>query len=105
VRVDVTYLRQDFSLLQPVADANPWPEMQRFDFLVRTRVLTESEAATYAERLGPTEPSRPSPYRRALLTALRGLTGRDTGPTADAWRRLLELPAPPRRTARAPSDV
>ena len=37
VRIDVTYLREDFSLLQPVEDANPWPEMQRFDFLVRTR--------------------------------------------------------------------
>ena len=44
VRLDVTYLRQDFSLLQPVADANPWPEMQRFDFLVRDRVLTGDEA-------------------------------------------------------------
>src|SRR5262249_26233446 len=37
VRVDVTYLRQDFSALLPVSDAHPWPEMQRFDFLVRTR--------------------------------------------------------------------
>ena len=37
VRVDVTYLRQDFSAFQAVADANPWPEMQRFDFLVRMR--------------------------------------------------------------------
>ena len=37
VRIDVTYLRQDFSALQAVEDANPWPEMQRFDFLVRTR--------------------------------------------------------------------
>src|SRR5262249_52514970 len=37
VRIDVTYLRQDFSLLLPVADAHPWPAMQRFDFMVRTR--------------------------------------------------------------------
>ncbi len=37
VRIDVTYLRQDFSMLQPVADAAPWPAMQRFDFLVRKR--------------------------------------------------------------------
>src|SRR5262249_36635694 len=34
---DVTYLRQDFSVKLPVANAQPWPEMQRFDFLVRTR--------------------------------------------------------------------
>ena len=53
VRVDVTYLRQDFSVLQPVADANPWPEMQRFDFLVRTRELTEEEAAALPRQAGP----------------------------------------------------
>ncbi len=46
VRADATYPRQDFSMLLKVADAEPWPEMQRFDYLVRTRVPTESEAAT-----------------------------------------------------------
>ncbi|MGH7222458.1 MAG: HEAT repeat domain-containing protein, partial [Gemmataceae bacterium] len=51
VRVDVTYLRQDFSALQAVADANPWPEMQRFDFLVRTRVLSDGEATAYRDKL------------------------------------------------------
>src|SRR5207302_8029660 len=44
VRLDVTYLRQDFSVMQPVADAHPWPEIQRFDFLVRNRVLSEEAA-------------------------------------------------------------
>jgi hypothetical protein len=96
VRIDVTYLRQDFSMLQPVADANPWPEMQRFDFLVRTRELTDAEADAYREQLDPHEPGRLSPYHRAALTALRELTGKDTEPTAAAWRRLLELPAPRR---------
>jgi hypothetical protein len=92
VRIDVTYLRQDFSVLQPVADANPWPEMQRFDFLVRTRVLTEEEADAYREQLTPHEPGRLSPYHRAAVAALRELTGRDAAPTADAWRQLLKLP-------------
>jgi hypothetical protein len=92
VRVDVTYLRQDFSALQPVADANPWPEMQRFDFLVRTRTLTEEEATVYREKLTPREPGQFSPYQRAALAALRELTGRDTEPTPEAWRRLLKLP-------------
>ncbi len=92
VRVDVTYLRQDFSVLQPVADAHPWPEMQRFDFLVRTRELTEQEAADYRRKLTAAEPGRLSPYHRAALAALRELTGRDTAPTAEAWRRLLNLP-------------
>jgi hypothetical protein len=99
VRLDVTYLRQDFSMFQAVADANPWPEMQRFDFLVRTRVLTEREAETYLERLRILEPGRLSPYHRAALAAIRGLTGRDAEPTADAWRRLLNLPAKQPRVA------
>jgi hypothetical protein len=93
VRIDVTYLRQDFSRLQAVADAHPWPEMQRFDFLVRTRVLSEQEAAAQRQALTTSEPGRLSPYHRAALAALRELTGRDTAPTAEAWRKLLNLPA------------
>ncbi len=93
VRLDVTYLRQDFSMFQAVADANPWPEMQRFDFLVRTRTLSEKEAEAYREKLANREPGQFSPYHRAALAALRDLTGRDTEPTPEAWRRLLKLPA------------
>jgi len=91
VRLDVTYLRQDFSEMQSVADAHPWPEMQRFDFLVRTRTLTDEEAQVYREKLSTREPGRVTPYQRAALAALRDLTGRDTEPTAQAWRRLLNL--------------
>ena len=91
VRIDVTYLRQDFSMFQQVADAHPWPEMQRFDFLVRNRELTEEEAAVYQEKLTKREPGVLSPYHRTALAALRDLTGRDTEPTAEAWRKLLSL--------------
>jgi hypothetical protein len=93
IRIDVTYLRQDFSVRQPVADANPWPEMQRFDYLVRTRVVTDEEAEGYRRQFGAREPDRPSPYQRAVLAALRDLTGRDTEPTAVAWRRTVGLTA------------
>src|SRR5262249_27332536 len=30
IRADVTYLRQNFSVLEPVAEADPWPALQRF---------------------------------------------------------------------------
>jgi hypothetical protein len=96
VRVDVTYLRQDFSTLLPVADANPWPEMQRFDFLVRTRVLTDESAKAFEKTLATRGPGVLSPYHRAALAALRELTGRDTEPTPEAWRRLLRLETPQR---------
>jgi hypothetical protein len=101
VRLDVTYLRQDFSMLQPVADASPWPEMQRFDFLVRTRTLTEKEADEYREKLSNKEPGVLSPYHRAAVGALRELTGRDAAPNSDAWRQLLKLPMKPVRTVMA----
>ena len=92
VRLDMTYLRQDFSVMMPVENAHPWPEMQRFDFLVRTRTLSASEAQAYEACCEPEEPGRLSPYHRAALFALRELTGRDTEPTAAAWRKLLQLP-------------
>ncbi len=94
VRIDTTYLRQDFSVMLPVSDAHPWPEMQRFDFLVRTRTLTPAEAEAYEPCCATDEPGRLSPYHRAALFALRELTGRDTEPSAAAWRKLLHLPAP-----------
>jgi hypothetical protein len=64
--------------------------MQRFDFLVRTRELSAAEAKQYVEEKAP---GRMSPYHRAALYALRELTGRDTEPTAAAWRKLLKLPS------------
>jgi hypothetical protein len=67
VRADVTYLRQDFSVPQPVAEAGNWPAHQRYDYLVRTRYPTDDELrreerATY-------------PQREAVRWALRELGG------------------------------
>jgi hypothetical protein len=76
VRIDVTYLRQDFSLLQKVADAAPWSEMQRFDFLVRKRIVTDAEAEALTAELSRREAAGQVPYRRAIQTALCQLTGR-----------------------------
>jgi hypothetical protein len=69
VRADVTYLRQDFSVLHKVEGAAPWPEWQRFDYLVRARPATTSESAAALAaptRLRPAE----GPYRSAVLFAL-----------------------------------
>jgi hypothetical protein len=93
IRIDVTYLRQDFSAMLPVADAHPWPESQRFDFLVRERKLTDEEAASYGEQLTPKEAGVFSPYHRAALAALREISGKDAAPTAEAWRKLLKVQA------------
>ena len=89
VRFDVTYLRQDFTMNLPVKNAKPWPEMQRFDFVVRTREVADQEARTIGELLQLSRAGGLSPYQLAALTALRELTGRDAKPTAAAWKRVL----------------
>jgi hypothetical protein len=89
VRLDVTYLRQDFSLMQPVENAHPWPGMQRFDFLVRSRELSDDEAEEFKRLLAKRKPGTLPPHHKAALLALRKLTGKDAPPTVKAWRRLL----------------
>jgi hypothetical protein len=79
VRIDVTYLRQDFSQAE-----GP----KRFDYLVRTRVVTAEEAADCAKQIASlgTPPSHAAAQR-----ALRELTGRQpANPTAQAWRDILK---------------
>jgi hypothetical protein len=88
VRVDVTYLRQDFSAPLPVADAPPWPQEQRFDFFVRTRVLTAEEARACREKLAQEGANVRAPYRGAVVAALYELAGQGA-----PWRRLFRLPA------------
>ncbi len=90
IRIDATYLRPDFSASLQVKDAHPWPEMQRFDFLVRERKLTKEEAAAYREQLKQKEEGVLSPYHKGAVAALRDLTGKDAAPTAEAWRKLLD---------------
>jgi hypothetical protein len=88
IRFDVTYLRQDFSLCLPVADAKPWPDKQRFDFLVRTRVLSPEEEELLKSMI-PTLPR--SAMHRAALRALREATGlNDIAPTSQAWGKAVQ---------------
>jgi hypothetical protein len=103
IRGDVTWLRQDFSvsypvlradqrppLVQMILDANPvlgramglMPPPVRFDYVVRTRPVDKPEYDRW-KKLENNDPSHPQ--RDALLFALRGLTGRDAGPTTEAW--------------------
>jgi hypothetical protein len=83
VRADITYLKQDFSVFQPVADAKPWPNEQRFDYLIRRREVSASENT-------PSKETATYPQREAVLFALRELTGEDRGASSAEWRTLLE---------------
>jgi hypothetical protein len=92
VRADITYLRQDFSILLPDEEAGPWPHEQRYDFVTRLRTLPPGQGKDLVE------PSGTYPQRSAVLYALRGLTGKDGG---DSRARWLELLGPMAGTPRA----
>ena len=91
IRADTTYLRQDFSVMMPVENAAPWPDKQRFDFLVRTRVVQGAELAGLLHKVN----ARPADYlsanHQAALRVLRELSGQDAAPNRAAWQRVLGL--------------
>jgi hypothetical protein len=90
VRADVTYLKQDFSRMLPVANPGKWPAVQRFDFFVRERPATERELmeSDTLEKLARTRVSFPPRYY-SIVFALRELTGHDFGPTTADWKAVL----------------
>jgi hypothetical protein len=70
IRADVTYLKQDFSVMQPVLKPGAWPTYQRYDYLVRERAATAKEIAESAKR------EKPSDHRQAILFAIAELSGK-----------------------------
>jgi hypothetical protein len=89
VTAQVTFLRQDFSVMQPVAVPGTWPAQQRFDYLVRERPLTDQEAKTFV-RQRDDKALGMFAQREALLFALRELTQRDAGQSYADWAALLD---------------
>jgi hypothetical protein len=91
VRADITYLKQDFSVPQPVARAEAWPTSQRFDYLLRSRPAKLDELVELAH------PAETYPQREAVLFALRELTGKDPGPKSADWQQVLASAQTPGR--------
>jgi hypothetical protein len=89
VRADVTYLKQDFSVLQSVAEPDKWPAIQRFDYLIRKRDVSADEAARLIKE---SEKAATYAQREAVLWALRALTNQDAGDKTVDWRMLLLKP-------------
>ncbi len=86
VRADVTYLKQDFSVYQPILDPDKWPTHQRYDYLVRYRPLTPPQVAVWHRQAKALDPI--SPRKQALMYALRELTRKDPGPSTEDWKTL-----------------
>jgi hypothetical protein len=92
IRADITFLRQDFSVRQPVRFVRVpfWgpvgSQRQRFDYVLRTRVLPRKLYSRLEEIAGD---ETSYPQRDAVLFALRELSGKDAGPTTEAWMQLF----------------
>jgi HEAT repeat protein len=89
VRADITYLKQDFSVSQPVPRPGTWPGHQRYDYMVRVRPVTPKEAALRFQAARAKGPAAVG--KEALMFALRELTGKDPGPQPEDWLRLFPV--------------
>lgn len=96
VRADVTYLKQDFSVPQPVTKPGPWPTHQRYDYMVRLRPLKSFTLAEQVARIGKAKEEK-FPQREAVLFALREITGKDAGRSPESWELVLRDSSSQRR--------
>ena len=90
VRADVTYLRQDFSVVQPVEKPGKWSGNQRYDYLLRTRPLTAQELARFRKQEQENKLPQTWPQREAVVFALQQLTGQNHGSTYEQWSAGLQ---------------
>ncbi|MBN9121712.1 MAG: HEAT repeat domain-containing protein [Planctomycetes bacterium] len=95
VRADMTYLRQDFSVVQPVANAGKWAGNQRYDYLLRTRPLSKTEQAAFQKLEKENKLPKAYPQLEAVVYALRQLTGKDFGQTYEEWNGGLKRSSAP----------
>jgi hypothetical protein len=102
VRADVTYLKQDFSVMQSVDKAESWPVYQRFDYLRSVRPLIAAEKTAFEIQQKATAPQPLSEHKQAILYALRGLTRQDAGNSIRAWRVVVRAMFNPQTTPRWP---
>jgi hypothetical protein len=87
VRADVTYLRQDFSVIQIVENPGPWPAEQRFDYVVKNKSLTAEQAASVTQAINAQE----NKNRSAVVFALEKLTGQVVEDNSQqAWTEVYQ---------------
>src|SRR5260370_3624978 len=84
VRADITYLRQDFSVVQPVPYPGKWPAQQRYDYILRVRQVTKPEMKVFQQLAKEKKLPKTYQQREAVLAALRQVTKADLGSDHDA---------------------
>ena len=73
--------------MQTVENSKPWPEMQRFDFVVRVREISKEDASSWEKNRLPGT----TVYQQAVLNALYRMTGINAGTKTSVWRERLDL--------------
>lgn len=68
VRADITYLKQDFSVVQPVRNPGNWPLQQRYDYFVSVRRENDQQDS---------QPLQDDSYRQAIRFAIVELSQHD----------------------------
>jgi hypothetical protein len=71
VRADTTFLRQDFSVVQPVANPGTWPVHQRFDYVLRERRANAAELKHLQALQKARKTNASYAQREAVMFALR----------------------------------
>ncbi len=68
----------------------PWPELQRFDFLVRTRTVEGKELAALQQKVRARAADYLSENHKVAVRVLSELSGQqNVVPTQAAWQRAL----------------
>lgn len=89
-RADTTFLRQDFSVIQPVARSGKWPGDQRFDYMVSIRSLSEKEKMEFEKMQKENKIPATFAQKESLLFMLRAVTGKNPGSSYEGWEPLLK---------------
>ena len=87
VRADITYLKQDFSVVQPVVNHGPWPSKQRFDYVVQQTPMKRSKANRTKKKLDKAK----NLNREAIVFALQKLSNLSPEDnSSESWKEILE---------------
>lgn len=89
VRADITYLKQDFSLIQAVNNPGKWDGEQRYDYFLRIRKALPNEVKLVQALQNDKKFGDPYPQRDAVLFALRELSGQKLSNRTEDWLPFL----------------
>ena len=87
VRADITYLKQDFSVVQPVVNHGPWPSKQRFDYVVQQTPVKGAKVDHTKKRIADAK----NLNREAIIFALHKLSSLNPEDnSSETWKTILK---------------